>query len=161
MVCAFSGLRPEKLPWGDRESDPHCQALKLKLRQTVAELATGGYDTFLCGMARGCDLYFFDAVREVRLGDPRLRIVAVIPCPTQASGWSQENQLRYASALAECDEMRLLAEEYYDGCMVARNHYMVDHADLLLTVWDGSTGGTSSSVSYARRRGVPVRALWR
>ena len=28
-------------------------------------------------------------------------------------------------------------------------------------VWDGSPGGTGSTVAYARRQGVPVRAVWR
>ena len=45
--------------------------------------------------------------------------------------------------------------------MQMRNRHMVDQADLLLSVWDGSPGGTGSTVAYARRQGVPVRAVWR
>lgn len=161
MVCAFSGHRPEKLPWGTRDDDPHCQALQTRLRQTVAELAEQGYDTFLCGMARGCDRYFFEAVRYVRLSRPELRLVAVIPCASQARAWPLQEQLRYGAALAECDEVQVLSEHYFQGCMIVRNHHMIDHAQLLLTVWDGSSGGTASAVAYARRKGVPIRAIWR
>ena len=39
---------------------------------------------------------------------------------------------------------------------------MVEHADVLIAVWDGrparGMGGTADAVAYARQRGVPV--LW-
>ena len=55
---AFAGHRPEKLPWGSDESDPRCAALKRQIIEAVRAAAGEGYDTFLCGMARGCDFYF-------------------------------------------------------------------------------------------------------
>ena len=36
-VCAFSGHRPERLPWGSDESDPRCQALKIQLEEKLRE----------------------------------------------------------------------------------------------------------------------------
>ena len=161
MTCAFTGHRPEKLPWGTRESDPRCQALTQTLRQTVAELAGRGYSRFLCGMARGCDLLFFDAVRAVQAEQTGIRLVAVVPCASQARSWPPADRARYQAALLAADEVQLLAEHYYRGCMQIRNRHMVDQADLLLSVWDGSPGGTGSTVAYARRQGVPVRAVWR
>jgi len=160
-VCAFTGHRPEKLPWGSNEASPHCHALKLKLLQVVRELADEGYDTFLCGMARGCDLYFFDVVCQLRQERPGIRIVACLPCPSQARAWSVEDRERHQAALEAADEVRLLSEFYYEGCMVMRNRHMVERCDLLLSVWDGSPGGTGSTISYARQRGVPVRGVWR
>ena len=62
MVCAFTGHRPERLPWGTDEGDLRCAALKTVLRQQLRALAARGCTTFLCGMARGCDLYFAEAV---------------------------------------------------------------------------------------------------
>ena len=38
LTCAFSGHRPEKLPWGEDESDPRCAALKIRLEQELREL---------------------------------------------------------------------------------------------------------------------------
>ena len=55
MVLAFTGHRPEKLPWGSDETDARCGALKQQLLEAVRTAAGEGYDTFLCGMARGCD----------------------------------------------------------------------------------------------------------
>ena len=37
--CCFTGHRPDKLPWGEAESDPRCARLKGRLRQAVEEAA--------------------------------------------------------------------------------------------------------------------------
>lgn len=36
--------------------------------------------------------------------------------------------------------------------MDKRNRYMVDHADFIITVWDGKPSGTGKTVTYAQGR---------
>ena len=48
---------PGKLPWGYREEDPRCLALKRRIQDAVESAYEEGCH-FLCGMAQGCDLYF-------------------------------------------------------------------------------------------------------
>ena len=62
VSCSFTGHRPEKLPWGDRESDRRCRALQERLFQAVQTAYEQGFRHFLCGMARGCDFWFCEAV---------------------------------------------------------------------------------------------------
>lgn len=57
--------------------------------------------------------------------------------------------------------MTVLEERYTDGCMLRRNRYMVEHADILMTVFDGSPGGTAATVRYAKSRGLRLITLWR
>ena len=45
--------------------------------------------------------------------------------------------------------------------MLRRNRYMVEHANILLTVFDGSPGGTAATVRYARSRGLQIISIWR
>ena len=40
--------------------------------------------------------------------------------------------------------------------MDKRNRYMVDQADVLIAVWDGSPSGTGKTVRYAHQQGKPV-----
>ena len=40
--------------------------------------------------------------------------------------------------------------------MDKRNRYMVDHADVLIAVWDGSPSGTGKTVRYAHQQGKSV-----
>ena len=94
MVCAFTGHRPQRLPWGSREDDPRCLALKQRLDESIAQAAARGCDTFLCGMARGCDTYFAEAVLK-----HGLRLEAVVPCPEQADRWPPADRERYRKLL--------------------------------------------------------------
>ena len=53
--CAFTGHRPQKLPWRYDESDAGCVRLKAILAVKIVELADTGTTTFLSGMAEGTD----------------------------------------------------------------------------------------------------------
>ena len=160
LTCAFSGHRPEKLPWGEDESDPRCAALKIRLEQELRKLCEAGCLRYLCGMARGTDLYYLEALLKLRAAYP-LTVEAVVPCPSQSDSWPREEQLRYLRALGACDRTTVLEEKYSDGCMLRRNRYMVEHANILLTVFDGSPGGTAATVRYARSRGLQIISIWR
>lgn len=162
MVCAFTGHRPEHLPWRTDETDARCAALKAVLQREVSALYQRGFSAFLCGMARGCDLYFAEAVLTLRdAGElPDANLTAMLPCPSQAARWDAKTLDRYRQILARCDEVRVLEAEYSPGCMLRRNRAMVDAADVLLTVFDGSEGGTAATIRYAKRRGTEIVPVW-
>lgn len=160
MICAFTGHRPQKLPWGQREEDPRCLALKILLEQAVERAAHDGADTFLCGMARGCDLYFAEAVLHQKERMPSLRLEAVLPCPGQADRWCREDRARYRELICRCDGLTVLETAYTEGCMQRRNRAMVDRAQMLISVYDGSGGGTGQTVAYARAQGLKLLPLW-
>lgn len=156
MICAFTGHRPERLPWGADEQDARCAALKALLAREVRALLARGCTQFLCGMARGCDLYFAEAVLAV----PGAPLTAMLPCPSQPDRWPQADRERYYRLLLRCSEVRLLEQTYSPGCMLRRNRAMVDAADALLTVFDGAEGGTAATIRYARRLGREIIPLW-
>ena len=160
MVCAFTGHRPQRLPWGQREEDPRCRALKTLLYSAVLQASAQGCETFLCGMALGCDTYFAETVLRRKEQDPSLRLVAMLPCPEQARRWPEQDRRRYEALLAQCDRVRVLEPCYSEGCMLRRNRAMVDEAQLLISVFDGQPGGTASTVRYARERGVGILPVW-
>ena len=161
MICGFTGHRPEKLPWGANENAPECAELKRRLKQAIADAAADGCDTFLCGMARGCDLYFAEAVVALKGEGLPIRLEALLPCPEQADRWSLKDRRRYEQLLLECDGVYILEPQYSEGCMLRRNRAMVARCRKLISVWDGSRGGTGATVRCALSRGVCVTALWR
>ena len=69
-TCCFTGHREYKLPWGSDENDPRCRRLQQQLFDAVDAVYAAGIRHFICGMANGCDLYFFDAARYLRLQHP-------------------------------------------------------------------------------------------
>lgn len=159
-TCCFSGHRPERLPWGPSEGNPRCAALKARLRLAVEQAYGRGIRHFICGMARGCDFYFAEAVLALRQQMGDITLEAAIPCSTQARGWPEADQRRYQALLAACDWETLVQEQYTRGCMQRRNRYMVDHSGLLIAVYDGSpAGGTFSTICYALQHKVPYVEL--
>ncbi len=154
-TCCFTGHRPEKLPWGDDESDPRCAALKQKILDAVEAAYDEGMRHFICGMARGCDFYFAEAVLALRQRREGVSLEAAVPCPTQASAWRPCDRERWRALLDQCDLETMVQEQYTPGCMLRRNRYMVDHSALVIAVYDGGGGGTRRTLEYALRRKVP------
>lgn len=155
-TCCFTGHRPEKLPWGTRESDPRCAGLKRWLDRAVLDSYQAGYRHFLCGMARGSDLYFCEAVLSLRRLYPEVMLEAAVPCRTQADGWPREERERYRSLLEQCNLTTLVQENYTSGCMMRRNRYMVERSSRMIAVYDGLPGGTRGTLAYALRRGLTL-----
>ena len=161
MICAFTGHRPERLPWGQNEDDARCAALKTLLRRTVREVYDRGFHTFLCGMARGCDQYFAEAVLAARAdGAQNARLWARVPCPSQPDGGEAASRMRYWALLAACDQVEVLEDHYSPGCMLRRNHEMLRRAQLLISVYDGTPSGTAATVRRAEQQGIEVLPLW-
>ena len=158
-TCSFTGHRPEKLPWRGDESDPRCLALKERLAAAVEDAYDKGMRHFLCGMARGADFYFCDAVLELRERRSGVTLEAVIPCEEQAARWSERERERWFSLVERCDGETMLQHHYDKGCMLRRNRYLVDHSSMLIVVYDGMLGGTMYTLSYAMKRGLETVIL--
>ena len=153
-TCCFTGHRPAKLPWGSREEDPRCLALKEELDSRLTGIYEAGYRRFLCGMAIGCDMYFAEAVLKLRQQHPDIYLEAVIPCGSQPDRWTVDLRQRYNRILDLCDKVTVLQIAYTPDCMQKRNRYMVDRSSLLLACFDGRPGGTMSTILHARRQGL-------
>lgn len=148
--CAFTGHRPQFLPWGDREEEKRCLAVKEQLHQAVWKAYEEGYRHFICGMALGCDFYFGEEVVKLKALDPQVRLEAAIPYPEQAGNWSQRDRLRHRRLLEQCDVETVVQQTYTKGCMIRRNQYMVDHAQRLIAIYNGKCrGGTYATIRYA------------
>ena len=159
-TCCFTGHRPDKLPWGTDERDPRCTRLKERLGQALERAYQSGCRHFICGMARGADLYFAEAVLALRACFPQVTLEGARPCESQADRWPREERLRYQAILDQCDYETLVQHHYDRGCMARRNRYMVDRACRIIAVYDGEPrGGTAQTLAYAMRQGLELDIL--
>lgn len=157
VTCCFTGHRPSKLPWGEDERDPRCLVLKAELTNRIESAYLRGWRHFISGMALGCDFYFCEAALDLRDEKyPDLRVEAAVPCPTQADRWSAMHKARYRTLLDRCDWETMVQHRYSPGCMMRRNRYMVDQSSLVLSVYDGTAGGTRNTLAYAMTEKVEV-----
>jgi uncharacterized phage-like protein YoqJ len=68
--------------------------------------------------------------------------------------WVQKSKDLYQSILKNklCSIQMVSFKEYDLDCMNKRNEWMVDNCDLLIAVWDGTSGGTANCIKYAVKK---------
>ncbi len=159
ITCCFTGHRPDKLPWGDREQDPRCLVLKRRLAAVIRQVCDRGYRHFICGMAQGGDLYFAEAVLALRARCPDVTLEAALPCATQADAWPAWLRDRYRAILRQCDAETLLQEQYTPSCMHRRDQYMIQRSSLLIALYAGTPGGTAFTIREAINAGLEIIQL--
>ena len=159
-ALAFTGHRPESLPFGENELSASAIRVKAMLADEIMRCAAQGYDTFLAGGACGGDILFAEQVLfvkgleypDIRLEYPDIRLITVVPHEGQANNWTEAWRERYFRILEYSSDVVTLEMHYSSGCYHARNRYLVDHADSVLALYNGSpTGGTAYTVKYAFR----------
>jgi len=160
-TCCCTGHRPDRLPWGDNEADPRCVQLKERLQQALKLAYADGICHFICGMARGSDLYFAEAVLALRERQPDVTLECACPYEGQAAHWPEPDRRRHEQILNQCDYETLVQHQYDRGCMMRRNRYMVDHSSCIIAVYDGTPkGGTAQTLAYALKHGLRTDILW-
>ena len=155
--CAFTGHRPHRFPWKENEDDSRCIALKKTLAEQITALAKAGVTRYYSGGADGTDCWAALIVLALREKNPALTLHCILPHEGQADKWSDSAQERYHSILKQADSVEYVSRAYYDGCMIDRNHRLVESAGLLLAVYNGTRrSGTGSTVNYARKIGREI-----
>ena len=135
--CAFTGHRQ----LGDDFS-------ARKLKKEIKNMMEMGVETFYNGMAMGFDLLAAEQVLDLKKKFPAVKLIACVPCYGQEKYFSEEDKERYANILKKANEVVLLSDHYYNGCMQKRDRYMVDHAEALIAYSKKEEGGAAYTVRY-------------
>lgn len=125
----------------------------VRVQRFLAEkLSAAQPEAVYCGMANGVDLWAGEIALELGLN-----VMACVPWAGHKPGKGDEKV--YQRIINEAWDIFVLDESFeYAGPWVYqnRNRFMVDHADKVLSVWDGTTGGTNNCVRYALKIGREV-----
>ena len=147
-VCAFTGHRDVG---DDLDLD--------RLEYTVKNVIKDGVDTFLCGMARGFDLIAGQTVLRLKKEYPHIKLIACIPCLYQDKYFNEQDKKLYLETLSLCDDKVYVSKNYFKGCMLVRNRYMVDNSSRLIAFERQTDGGTVYTVKYALSKNKKVYIL--
>ena len=111
----------------------------------------------ITGMALGVDTVFALAVLELKKEGYDIRLHCAIPCKNHSSKWFAESVKMYNEILSKADTVKIVTDEPYQAWMMQkRNEYMVDLADKVIAVWDGTNGGTANCARYAMKKDKEV-----
>lgn len=121
------------------------------LQEETEKLILRGVTDFYNGMAMGFDLIAAETVLKLKKKYPKIRLIACIPCYNQDRSFTDKDKKRYVKILKKADEKVQLAEEYYNGCMLVRDKYMAECADVMIAYCKKETGGAAYTVRYFKR----------
>jgi uncharacterized phage-like protein YoqJ len=95
----------------------------------------------------------------IKLGVP---FDAYVPFESQPKAWPAGSQRDYYKILKSASQVRIISPGKFTAeAMFVRNGAMVDAADSMLAMWDGSKhGGTWKCLLDARDKGVRIHYLW-
>ena len=159
-TVALSGNRPHKIG-PSVDSRTVRETIIRRMAHAVSRLYKEGYDTYLCGLAMGFDLWAALAVSFAKNYYPDLRLIAVVPFRGQEQRYDPESRECYRTTLNEANYCVCLYERYPgSSCYHERNRAMLDHASMLVCYHNGESGGTASTVAEARTRDMPVLNLY-
>lgn len=147
MIIAFSGHRPSKLCGGYGET-PMKRAVVAAIAATIAEHQP---ERCISGMALGVDQW----AAQVCI-DAGVPFDAYVPFPGQETKWPLSSQREYMRLLGKARKVVIVAPKFSMYAFQLRNERMVDAADRLCAVWDGSPGGTCNCYYYALKRNKPI-----
>lgn len=167
MKIAITGHRPNKL---NNDYDL-VSPMILKIKQYIVDYIKGGIIhnelhgialdlKLITGMALGIDTLFAKIAIEMNIP-----FIAAIPFKGQEGMWPPKSQAIYYNILAHATSIRICDisvdispnqitsysnTPFTSDKMQIRNEWMVDNCDLLIAVWDKSSGGTANCVKYAQ-----------
>ncbi len=160
MICCVTGHRPGGFPFSRSEADQGYVVYMDTLSKTMENLIQNGYDHFISGMAEGADLDFARLVLQHKQKYPHILLEAALPYPNRSAKQIYETTKERASILAQCDLVQEVSPAYHRGCRQKRNIYMVDKADMVLAIWNGTEkGGTWNTIRYARQKERNIRYI--
>lgn len=118
-TCAFTGHRPQNLPFGFNEEDERCIDLKKALREQIINLIENeGVTHFISGMAIGVDMYAAEIVLGLKASYLGITLESAIPCESQAAKWSEALRDRYFDIASKCDKETLIQTHYTPDCIL-------------------------------------------
>lgn len=175
MNICFTGNRPNKLGGYDW-NDPINVKIMLRLLSEIENIIEKNKDKklhFICGGALGIDQMSFHICNKLKEKYPgKIILELAIPFKDQPNAWFKQkdkdryfSQLKSADIITYVDELekykfdKVLRGSYHAAKLQIRNKYMVDNADLVIAVWDTSSGGTKNCVNYAKKQKKNIISL--
>lgn len=159
-TCCFTGHRPQNLPWKFNEDDERCLKMKENLKKEIIKAIENGYTTFITGMAIGFDMISAEMVLELKKTYSYIKLIGAIPCKTQDKFWKKKDKQRYKTLLAKLNGIRCIYDNYIGReCMLERNRFMINNSSLVISLFNGTSGGTKNTLEYAKKQNLKIVIL--
>lgn len=149
------------LQWTPQYSIPIQEATEAAIKGSDNQGIRWRLSSFYCGCAMGFDMLAAEVALALQSELSGLQVIAVVPYRGQSERWNDAMKARYDTILCNSDDVIILSEHYYHGCLLRRNDYMVFHSSSLIAWYDGKPkGGTFYTYRKATANGLKVLNLY-
>lgn len=160
LTCAVTGYRPSRFRFKYNENNTDCKRLKRRMEEQFSLLYRQGVHHFIVGGALGVDMWAGEILlmMKEKTEFSEISITMALPFEGYDTDWDQDNKVRNAR-IRNLTEVLVIGKEPETSSYIKRNHFMVDHADVILAVYDNNRkmrSGTAMTVHYAERKKKPV-----
>ncbi len=128
--------------------------IKENLKKVIVSLIEQGYCFFGTGGALGFDTMAAQTILDLKQDYPQIKLILVLPCPSQANYWREKDKIIYKEIKARADKVVYIAKEYTRDCMFTRNRHLVDNSNVCICYLTERSGGTAYTVEYALKKGL-------
>lgn len=142
---------------GHRDLPENCKAeITARLEIVIVSLIQSGYLYFGAGGALGFDTLCAKTVLRLRQSYPAIKLILVLPCPSQADRWSSADKEVYQEIMRQADKVVYTSQKYTRDCMYKRNRHLVNYSSVCICYLTRGYGGTAYTVDYARKHGLRI-----
>lgn len=159
MNCCFRGHRFVKFT----------RNLEYAIKRELKALIEAGVTDFYSGGAYGWEATCELTVLKLRKKYPHIKLHLLLPCPAKeyTAEWSERQRDVYYKIMNSADSVEVLSEEYFEGCVEARDMRLVETADRCFCYCNeknigrssedsSDIGGTVQVVRMALEKGIDV-----
>lgn len=161
LSCAIFGHRPTRFKFGYKINTTSGKRLKKRLRDEFTALYGQGVKRFYVGGCLGVDQWAGEVLLRLKEqpGFSDIELVVAAPFPHHDAKWDEwsRNQLRFL--ISHSTEHLVIGKDDRTESFIARNRYMLSHADVLVAVYDNNRtvrNGVGQVVLAAEKKALPI-----
>ena len=161
-ACAIIGHRPSRFKFRYSEDYSLCKKIKQAMFEQFKKLYDEqGVRRYYVGGALGVDMWAGELILRLKeqSGYGDIELVVVLPFEGHDAKWDERSKRRMDFLRRMCSDCVVIGKEDCRENYIKRNRYMVDHAKVLLAIYDDDPttfNGIRTIVNYADRKKLPV-----
>jgi uncharacterized phage-like protein YoqJ len=164
-VLAISGYKPFELGIFQKDH-PSVLFIQKAIKKELLSMIEDGLEWVLISGQLGVELWAAEAVFELQLEFPDLKLAVITPFLDQEATWNENNKEWYESVLAQADFIDSVTKKGYEKPWQFRikNQFFIEKSNALLLMYDQEKEGSPKylyemATQYQSHHPYPIRLI--
>lgn len=137
LICAITGCRPSRFRFKYNENNTDCKRIRRCMEEQFSLLYKKGVHHFIIGGALGVDMWAGEILLTMKEKSEfsEIKLTMALPFEGYDVDWDRASRER-KNKIQKQAEILVIGKESGSSSYTKRNHFVVDHADIILAVYD-------------------------